>query len=312
MSFICRFRVGFVAGLCWLSMAVSNSSQAARGCEAIYPGAVHHHVRASKICIVEWMPGTVEQENDFAAQCRRLTGNLFLDFARDHTTGRVACLFKSTSNQPNTVAELPKLVRSWNDTCMAMERNRDNRTTGCWLRAVEALNPYAEVSEGALAGQVNQLQRAWLHRARGLLRAKSEVVSPTLDSASSQVIHGNPPCGFDPAPDGVHCRAAAAPSVKDIVQPKKEKVASQRVSVGNAPLLSAKPVKAQRKRNFSRAQAVVFRKARAQSVKLAVPRAARAETTKPKAVVKAPRPRNHALLTKTSTTSRCFASLEWC
>jgi hypothetical protein len=84
-----------LAALGCLSIGHSQASEDAGRCESIYPGAVYgNHATGAKLCSVEWLPGTVEHVNDFAAQCRNLAAGLYVDFVHDAATGRVACLFK--------------------------------------------------------------------------------------------------------------------------------------------------------------------------------------------------------------------------
>ncbi len=162
--------VSAIAAVSCLMMA--ESSKASNGCEAIFAGAVNRpHGNQANTCILEWIPGSAEQENDFAALCRKLTGSLYISFIREEGSGRVACVFEASALENDKVAELPEIVRSWSNTCLEMEAKKDAATSRCWLRAVEAINPYA--SEAGFTDQVKKLQSAWLHRARDILLKKT-------------------------------------------------------------------------------------------------------------------------------------------
>jgi hypothetical protein len=268
------------------------------------------------VCFVEWIPGGVEQEHDFAAQCRKLTADLYIGFARDETAGRVACLFKPAIelNQNDVLAELSAAVGSWTESCMEKERTQDENTTSCWLRAVEAINPFAADADGPLVNEVTELQRAWLSRARDLLTARAQVVE------SIQLTSSNG-CVADPSFDGMRCRQEPPALLEKVVTPAV-KVAIAKKGSATVQLPSVvKAKKAERRKNFSRAHAVAVSRAKTQSVKLAVPIlkrkklkvAAKAQSST-RAAAKSGKPtsRNHALLTKTATTSKCFVSPSWC
>jgi hypothetical protein len=331
-----------VLALGCLAIGDSHASEDSGGCESIYPGAVYaSHAAGAKVCSVEWVPGSVEHINDFAAQCRNLTGGLYVDFVNDQTTGRVACLFKPGIGQgqpADRMAELQAVVQSWTDSCMEKERSRDQDRTSCWLSAVEALHPYAADASAPFAKEVSQLQRAWLHRARDLLAIRTRLVERLVATSrveKESVPHG---CSFDPMFDGARCQTelphvvrSIAPTETSINAPvAREKVVDQPKPARTTAIPGAtKAKKPNRRKNFSRIEAAAVKKAKVQSVKLAVPQVAQTHKKKLKATVakwkgtekvvvsRATLPadalsRKHALLTKTSTTSKCLNSIEWC
>jgi hypothetical protein len=304
-------------------MAVKASS-AGNACEAVFPGAVDRLGDAPRACLIEWIPSSAEQEKDFAAHCRAQTGHLYVDFTRENATGRVGCLYRPASGPDQTedrVAGLPEIVRKWNSSCLNMERTGDDRTTSCWLEAVEAINDYAK--DVAFSKLVSELQRAWLQRARDLLTTRSKVVAapnstPTVPSAS---LEG---CRFDESLDGVHCRKEQSEvgeeTASAYVTPRLKRVLNTSVLPRKKPAHPARAVNLQRKKNFSRME--VARKAKARSVKLAVPSHVPVQIKKLKSTKvynaangsasnRAPTV-NHAHLIKTSTTSKCFVSAESC
>jgi hypothetical protein len=331
-----------LAALGCLSIGDSQASEGIGGCESIYPGAVYaNYAAGGKVCSVEWVPGSVEHVNDFAAQCRNLTGGLYVDFVHDETAGRVACLFKpaiAPGQARDRMAELQAIVQSWTDSCMEKERKRDTDRTSCWLTAVEALHPYAADASAPFAKQVSQLQSAWLHRARDLLTIRAQLVERLMAASRMQKASASRGCAFDPIFDGARCRTepahvaqSVAPAATPIPMPvAKEKIVERPKTTSAAAIPdAAKAKKPNRRKNFSRIQAAAVKKAKAQLVKLAVPRvtpalkkklkaaAAKWKDTESAAVNRAtPRAeaisRKHALLTKTSTTSKCLNSLEWC
>ena len=199
-----------------------------------------------KVCSAEWAPDTSEQQNDLAAHCENRSEARYLRFQRNETTGSVVCLFRASypestgdssgaaeaSGKADSLisAELPELVRKWTDTCLEKERNRDRETTSCWLDAAKAIDGHAANVEAPLAKQINELQAAWLHRARDLLtiRAKEKTAVQSVSLTAGEASQPDPLAATD-----------VPPSSTVIVVPVMEEPASADVE---EPILRKYPV----------------------------------------------------------------------
>jgi hypothetical protein len=220
-----------LAALGCLSIGHSQASEDAGRCESIYPGAVSgNHATGTKLCSVEWLPGTVEHVNDFAAQCRNLAAGFYVDFVHDAATGRVACLFKPAFMAGQPPDRMALLQRAW------LNRARDLSTVRAQF--VERL------------AAASHMQKA----------------SPPRGCAFDPLFDG-PRCRTRPAPPAQEIAPAAN---RTLVPVAKGKAANQFKSTRAAAIAgAAKAKKTNRRKNFSRIEAAA-KKAKAQSFKLAV------------------------------------------
>jgi hypothetical protein len=303
------------------------------------------------VCSAEWAPDTSEQQNDLAAHCENRSGTRYLRFQRNETTGSVVCLFSASpesgrdglgaaevSGKADSLisVELPELVRKWTELCLEKERNRDRETANCWLDAANAIDGHAADVGAPLANQINELQAAWLHRARDLLTLQAKEKT-AIQSVSLTADDSTPPDPF--AAEDV----PASPSVTTV--PVLEQPAPAEVE---KPILRETPAKlrdgepspqkkgheAARKKIISAAGEIPSGKvamraeipkrltdAKTQGKKavqrrIAKKQVALAVTEDKEASARPSKSRKRLIklpfLSKTATSSKCFVAVEWC
>jgi hypothetical protein len=316
-----------------------------------------------KVCSAEWAPDTSEQQNDLAAHCENRSGARYLRFQRNESTGSVVCLFRASdpesrgdnsgaaeaSGKADSLisAELPELVRKWTDICLEKERNRDRETTNCWLDAAKAIDGHAANVDAPLAKQINELQAAWLHRARDLLtiRAKEKTAIQSVSLAADEPSHPDPLAATDvpPSPTAVTVPVMEEPASADVEEPILRKYPAELREGGPSPQKTLEQVsprkpnqarKAAIKKNTSAAAEAPARKvpmrsesakrltdAKARVKKRAQRRIAKKQVAlavsedklaKTKPSVRRKRLTTLPFLSKTATSSKCFLAVEWC
>jgi hypothetical protein len=348
-------------------MGGTTGSTIASECEDVISGArlgpasSWNLAADGKVCSAEWAPDTSEQQNDLAAHCENRSGARYLRFQRNETTGSVVCLFRASDPESKAdssgaaegsgkadsliLVELPELVRKWTDICLEKERSRDRETTSCWLDAAKAINSHAAEVDAPLAKQINELQAAWLHRARDLLTLQAKEKT-AIQSVSLTTDGSSPPDPFAaedvPASPSVVVPVIEQPASVEVEKPIPRKSPAELGDGEPSPqkTLQVPPNKpnqahkAARKKIISAAGEIPAGKvamraeipkrlidAKAQSKKAAQRRivkkqVALAVTEDKEARAKPSRPRKRLIklpfLSKTATSSKCFLAVEWC
>jgi hypothetical protein len=307
-----------------------------------------------EVCSAEWAPDTSEQQDDLAAHCENRSGARYLKFQRNESTGTVLCLFKvssevgasnnsapaQSSGKSDSLisAELPELVREWTDLCLKKEQNRDKETTDCWLDAAKAIDSHAADADAPLAKEINELQAAWLHRARDLLtvqaKEKTAIQSVSLvseeplqpDSLTVENVPQSPPIAppVVEQPAGMELEepvlqespaeledATRSPQRKPPHEPlhksEQRQAASKETAAGKTTLRADNPKKLTqaKPRRTKTAQKPLARK----QVALAV---TNHKVVKAKPAVRRKQVVTLPFLSKTATSSKCFVAIEWC
>jgi hypothetical protein len=319
-----------------LSLCVAAGPAAATICTDLYPFAVEEN----HVCIVAAAAETSEQETDFLAHCRNATAERYVGFERNDSTGHISCIFKpltedgaegksDLSSRFSAESQLPSLVRAWSERCLAKERDDQSDKVACWLEAAQAIDGYAADIDAALAHQINELQAAWLRRARGLLAMQTRratFVQPVSTAVTQPAESGTEradripalPPSCSPGATG-ECNTAPASYENSLgAEPLDDGEAAQVKSIKRKPLNRAKggnkPSKA---RAGLKGRSQSSQRAVERNQKLNMPRTAKrlalAEGGDPKRkVVQPATPQVRSFKTKTATTSRCFVSAEWC
>ncbi|HEY7749382.1 MAG TPA: hypothetical protein VH933_11980 [Aestuariivirgaceae bacterium] len=341
--------VGFASAtmLALLCTAIAPGlSQPAEECGNLYPntsfGPPPGPLAAAddRACYVEWFPDTSEQETDLLALCQALSGPRYLRFEHSGAHLAAVCVFKplelgtdlfsrtlgktdslafgrtSSEEDSLTLAQLPALVQGWTDLCIEKEAIGETDATTCWLDAAKAIQTYAAEVKSPLVNEINRLQMTWLRRAHDLL-------SISLPSEAAALL---PPT---PAP--------AIPELKMQVKPKAQvhlTTTQAKDSADSSSRTRPTKVKAQRKPaddvNVAPAPSQLVRAETAKEASIALPapsqprkklkkrhnreQAALAlKTSIERAKVETPSQLGkRPFLVKTSTTSKCFLSAEWC
>jgi hypothetical protein len=321
----------------------------AAACTDVYPFAVEK----DKVCIVAGAAETPEQKKDFLAHCRNATAERYLGFERNDDTGQFNCLFRPSTNLTDSLVteagksgpanrlhaadDLPVLVEAWSSRCLKKERDNQADKMNCWLEAAQAIDGYSADVDAAMAHQLNELQAAWLRRARDLLAmqirdtmiiqpasaAADPMVAQIKDDAGTQIAGLNPACPPDNL-NSPNCTAGMfyenSLGVESLPEPSNHGIAPIK-RVKRKPLMTkthaSKPSRQARARlPKSKAQHTVGRDVGnkrnlnpPQVVKQVV--FADRRQVKMKAAQQLTR-QNHSFQTKTATTSKCFVSPDWC
>jgi hypothetical protein len=349
------------ACVAFILMGMAAQPVSSASCTDIFP-------EASEIggaCIFAWVPDTAEQEKDFLIRCQIATAGRFLGFERNINSGRVTCMFKprvlaakqtaqdvsaETAEAPDQTARMQEsgnpaesglldLVQFWSDTCLKKERERRSDTTRCWLDAAQAVDGHAAEVDAALAHQINELQAAWLHRARDLLATQAQEITfvqpippseQALDS-DDQGIPSSPICPSNVL-NGPGCTETAptrepAQETDDVgeannhapapLKSVKQKPLQHHVQERTAPdkkatrnTAAGQNLRKKQTQTQSRIAAEGKRKLKSLQAEKKVALAGQDQAKKKTATTA--RSGKRLLLTKTPTTSKCYVSAEWC
>jgi hypothetical protein len=345
----------------FIFMGMAAEPVSAANCTDIFPEASE----MGEACIFAWVPDTAEQEKDFLIRCQIATAGRFLGFERNINSGRITCMFKPRVRAPKQIAQdisaetaeapdqtaqmqdsgnpaergLLDLVQFWSDMCLKKERERRSDTTGCWLDAAKAVDSHAAEVDAALAHQINELQAAWLHRARDLLATQAQEITfvqpipakeEALDS-DDQAIPSSPICPSNVlnGPGCTEMAPAREPSQEtDHVSEANNHAPAPRKSVKRKPLQhhvqerTAPDKKAARstavgqnlrkKQTQTQGSIAVEGKRKLKSLQAEKKVALADQGQVKKKTATTARSGKRLLLTKTATTSKCYVSAEWC
>jgi hypothetical protein len=328
----------------FLHMFMAAGPASAASCNDLFPFAVEKN----QICVVVGALETPEQESDFSAYCQKITADRFLRFERDNRTGHVHCLFRPLLAAPGNPVEaksdllpgstaapargLTSLIQLWSDRCLKKETDERSDRASCWLEAAQAIDSYAADIDTGLAHQINELQAAWLHRARDLLATQTRdvmVVQPAsaqaeaadkIGPATDGQIAALPSC----APGKDNCANAAASyespmrveslpqSIDHAIAPVKS-VKRKPLAVLKSKLSSFTKVRSLPKAKTQHTVARVVEKNPKPNTSQALKKVALADKSEiRRKPAKQPAQQIRSFQTKTATTSKCFVSAEWC
>jgi hypothetical protein len=307
-------------------------------CGKIYPGEEFGQPTGGthgQACYVEWAPDTQDQESDLLAHCQKHTGIRYLDFRRDEANARVICIFKPVPGAPAKTAVsasqdnwwgqgLTALVQTWTDACTAKEGAEDEATAVCWLEAAEAIAPYASNVGAPLANQINRLQGAWLRRAMNLMSAQTsepDLVQPaSLYSAASEPVSqqqvdtttvvapaGHESDGKQAASKAAAAKQEAAAARKPPLLRKKRSAEKPKIAALSSPILE-KPSPSKRRKKLATPRTKTPTIKPQSDKRVALAGTGIREQDSGASRKKPPK----ATFVKTSTTSLCFLSTEWC
>jgi hypothetical protein len=334
------------AAMPFFLLCIAVGKAPAASCTDVYPFAVER----DHVCIVAGAAETPEQERDFLAHCRAATAERFLGFERNDDKGQFNCRFRSPINltEPpvkqasgrsdltnHAADDLPVVIEAWSNRCLAKERDDQADTTSCWLEAAQAIDGYAADVDSAIAHQLNELQAAWLRRARDLLALQTRntmIIQPasappaTQTGAIDRIGDGEVTELSTCAPDEHTCTTATSyeNSLKVDSLPEPDRVESPLVKpVKHKPLLTnteaSKPSRRVPQTGAVQAlpkikphhtvQRTVQRKLR---VPLLNNKVTLADGTRAKRKVAQRASPRAGSFSKTATTSKCFLSAEWC
>jgi hypothetical protein len=331
----------------FLHMFMAAGQASAASCNDLFPFAVEKN----QICVVVGTLETPEQESDFSAYCQKITADRFLRFERDNRTGHVHCLFRPLLAAPGNPVEaksdllpgstaapargLTSLIQLWSDRCLKKETDEQSDRASCWLEAAQAIDSYAADIDTGLAHQINELQAAWLHRARDLLATQTRdvmVVQPASAQAGAadeigpdtdgqiaalpNCAPGKDKCGNAAASYESPMRVESLPqSIDQAIAPVKS-VKRKPLAALKSKLSSFTKVRSSQRLPKAKTQHMVARvveknpKPNTLQALKKVALADKSETRKKPA--KQPAQQIRSFQTKTATTSKCFVSAEWC
>jgi hypothetical protein len=312
----------------------------AASCTDVYPFAVEK----DHVCIVAGAAESPQQERDFLAHCHATTAERYLGFERDDDTGRFTCLFRSPTNPPESPAmqangrsdptnhaadDLPVIVEAWSNRCLAKERDNQAGTMSCWLEAAQAIDGYAADTDAAMAHQLNELQAAWLRRARDLLAVQTRntiIIRPASAPPATQTgaidravsLAGDPDeqtsssaTSFE-NPLKVDSLAGPGRHVAPLIKPVKRKPLMTNTEAGKQSSRVPQTVAAQAQPKIKAQHTVPRIAQRALRRPLADKKVALAGSTREKRKVAQRVSPHGGTFSKTATTSKCFLSAEWC